>query len=186
LTLETLKAQSVERSDLRVQVETLEELARQLDEDVAFRVWELRPTVLQDLGLQAALTNYVRHWSKHFGIRAQLHTRRSTDERLTPEAETMMYRLAQEALNNVAKHARADHVDVVLERSPDHVSLIIEDNGVGFDASNAETVAEGLGLIGMHERAALVGADLQIESTPGRGTTVIVRTPAVAPAIKTA
>jgi PAS domain S-box-containing protein len=186
LTLETLKGQSVERSDLRVQVETLEELARQLDEDVAFRVWELRPTVLQDLGLQAALTNYVRHWSKHFGIRAQLHTRRSTAERLTPEAETMMYRLAQEALNNVAKHARANHVDVLLERIADHVSLIIEDDGVGFDASNAQAVGEGLGLIGMHERAALVGADLQIESTPGRGTTVIVRTPAVAPAIKTA
>jgi PAS domain S-box-containing protein len=186
LTLETLKAQSVQRSDFRVQVETLEELARQLDEDVAFRVWELRPTVLENLGLQAALTNHVRHWSKHFGIRAQLHTGKSTDERLTSEAETMMYRLAQEALNNVAKHGRADHVDVVLERSAEHVSLIIEDNGVGFDASNAETVGEGLGLIGMRERAALVGADLQIESTPGRGTTVIVRAPAVAPAIKTA
>jgi len=98
----------------------------------------------------------------------------------------MMYRLAQEALNNVAKHARADHVDVVLERSAEHVSLIIEDNGVGFDASSAETVGGGLGLIGMRERAALVGADLQIESTSGRGTTVIVRAPAVAPAIKTA
>ena len=98
----------------------------------------------------------------------------------------MMYRLAQEALNNVAKHARADHVDVVLERSAEHVSLIIEDNGVGFDASNAETIGEGLGLIGMRERAALVGADLQIESTPGRGTTVIVRAPVVAPAIKSA
>jgi PAS domain S-box-containing protein len=186
LTLETLKAQSVERSDLRVQVETLEELARQLDEDIAFRVWELRPTVLQDLGLQAALTNYVRRWSQHFGIRAQLHTGQSTDERLTSETETMMYRLGQEALNNVAKHARADHVDVVLERSADHLSLIIEDNGVGFDAANARTVGRGLGLIGMHERAGLVGAELQIESTPGRGTTVIVRAPAVAPAIKTA
>ena len=76
LTLETLKAQSVERTELRIQVETLEELARQLDKDVAFRVWELRPTVLEDLGLQAALTNYVRNWSKHFGIRAQLHTGR--------------------------------------------------------------------------------------------------------------
>jgi PAS domain S-box-containing protein len=186
LTLETLKAQSVERSDLRVQVETLEALARQLDEDIAFRVWELRPTVLENLGLQAALTNYVRHWSKHFGIRAQLHTGQSTDERLTSEAETMMYRLAQEALNNVAKHARAAHVDVVLERSADHVSLIIEDNGVGFDASNPKAVGEGLGLIGMRERAALVGANLQIESTPGRGTTVIVRAPVVAPAIKSA
>ena len=144
LTLEMLKAQSVERTELRVQVETLEELARQLDEDVAFRVWELRPTVLENLGLQAALTNYVRNWSKHFGIRAQLHTSQSTDERLTSEIETTMYRLAQEALNNVAKHARADHVDVVLERSAEHVSLIIEDNGVGFDPSDAETAARDL------------------------------------------
>jgi PAS domain S-box-containing protein len=186
LTLEILKAQSVGRTELRVQVETLEALALQLDEDVAFRVWELRPTVLEDLGLQAALTNYVRHWSKHFGIPAQLHTGQSTDERLTSEAETVMYRLAQEALNNVAKHARAEHVDVVLERTSDHMSLIIEDNGVGFDASNAETIGEGLGLLGMRERAVLVGANLQIESTPGRGTTVILRAPVVAPAITSA
>jgi two-component system sensor histidine kinase UhpB len=182
LTLEMLKVQSFGRTELRIQVETLEALALQLDEDVAFRVWELRPTALDDLGLQAALTNYVRHWSKHFGIPAQLHTGESTDERLTAEVETVMYRLAQEALNNVAKHARAEHVDVVLERTADHVSLIIEDNGVGFDASNAEMVGEGLGLIGMRERAALVGADLQIESTPGRGTTVILRAPVAATA----
>jgi PAS domain S-box-containing protein len=186
LTLETLKAQSVGRTDLRVQIETLEALAQQLDQDIAFRVWELRPTVLEDLGLQAALTNYVRTWSKHFGIHARLHTGQSIDERLTSRVETMMYRLAQEALNNVAKHARADHVDVALERGSEHVSLIVEDNGVGFDASNPEAVGEGLGLIGMRERAALVGANLQIESTPGRGTTVIVRVPAIAPALKSA
>jgi signal transduction histidine kinase len=186
LTLETLKAQSVERTDLRVQVETLEGLARQLDEDVAFRVWELRPKALEHIGLQAALTNYVRQWSKHFGIRAQLHTGQSIDERLNPEAETTMYRLAQEALNNVAKHARAEHVDVVLERGSEYVSLIVEDNGVGFDPSHAETAGGGLGLIGMRERAALIDADLQIESTPGRGTTVILRAPVVAPASRTA
>jgi PAS domain S-box-containing protein len=186
LTLEMLKAQSVGRTELRIQVETLEALALQLDQEVAFRVWELRPTVLEDLGLQAALTNYVGNWSKHFGIHAQLHTGQSTDERLTSEAETMMYRLAQEALNNVAKHARADHVDVVLERSSEVVSLIIEDNGVGFDVSDPETGGQGLGLIGMRERAALVGADLQIESTPGGGTTVIVRAPALAPAATSA
>ena len=95
----------------------------------------------------------------------------------------MMYRLAQEALNNVAKHARANHVDVVLERSAESMSVIIEDNGVGFDVANAEAAGRGLGLIGMRERAALVGAELQIESTPGRGTTVIVRAPVVVPAV---
>jgi PAS domain S-box-containing protein len=182
LTLETLKAQPIERKELRVQVETLEELALQLDEQVAFRVWELRPNVLETSGLQAALTNYVRSWSKHVGIRAELHTGRSTAERLTPEIETVFYRLAQEALNNVAKHARADHVDVLLERNADYLSLIIEDNGVGFDPSSAAANGQGLGLIGMRERAALIGADLQIESSPGCGTTIIARIAAAVPA----
>jgi two-component system sensor histidine kinase UhpB len=177
LTLEMLKPQFMERPEARVQVETLEKLALQLDQDVAFRVWELRPADLEALGLQRALTNYVRNWSKHFGIPAQLHTSRSTVERFESERETMIYRLAQEALNNVAKHARADRVDVVLERSPDHVSLIIEDNGIGFDPFNVETTRRGFGLIGMRERAAVAGAEFQIESAPGRGTTVIVRTP---------
>jgi two-component system sensor histidine kinase UhpB len=185
LTLEILKAQSVERTELRVQVETLEELALQLDNDVAFRVWELRPPELEAFGLQTALMNYVHNWSKHSGIPVRLYTSRS-HERLTPELETTMYRLAQEALNNVVKHARADHVDVVLERGSEYWSLIIEDTGVGFDTSSVEAGRQGLGLIGMRERAALVGAELQIESTLGRGTTVIVRTPVVAPAIKDA
>jgi PAS domain S-box-containing protein len=177
LTLEMLKAQSVGHAELRVQVETLQELARQLDQDVAFRVWELRPTALEDEGLHSALTNYVRNWAKHFGIHFQLHTGSETGDRLPSLIETTMYRLAQEALNNVAKHARASHVDVVLERNADDWSLIIEDNGVGFDPSSRELEHRGFGLVGMRERAALVGAQLQIESAPGHGTTVILRMP---------
>jgi PAS domain S-box-containing protein len=184
LTVETLKAHAAERTEFRVQIETLQELARQLDQDIDFRVWELRPVALEDVGLHAALTNFVHNWSKHFGIRVRLHTTGSTEERLTPETETMIYRLAQEALNNIVKHARAAQVDIVLERTSEHLSLIIEDNGVGFDTSDAETVGEGVGLLGMRERAALVGADLQIESTGGRGTTVIVRVPAAASTLK--
>src|SRR5439155_3647721 len=137
---------------------------RQLDRDIAFRVWELRPTGLDEQGLPAALTYYVRTWSKHFGIDVRLHTTRFAGERFTPEVETTMYRLAQEALNNVVKHARADCVDVVLERSAEHLSLVVEDNGVGFDPSNAETAGRGLGLLGMRERAALVGGGVQIEA----------------------
>jgi PAS domain S-box-containing protein len=186
LTLETLKSHAVAGTALRIQVETLEQLAQQLDQDVAFRVWELRPAGLEDSGLRVALTNYVHSWSKHFNIRSRLHVSRSTDERFAPEIETTLYRLSQEALNNVVKHARADCVDVVLERSSEHVSLIIEDNGVGFDSSRAHVAGEGLGLIGMRERAALVGAELQIESTLGRGTTIIVRARAAAPVIKSA
>lgn len=180
LTLEMLKAQAVERTDLHAQVETLQELARQLDQDVAFRVWELRPTPVEDVGLPAALTNFAHNWSKYSGVRVQLHTGQLTDERLPSGVETMIYRLAQEALNNVAKHARAHHVDIVLERNAEHLSLIIEDNGVGFDLSDKDALGDGIGVTGMRERAELVGADFQIESTPGRGTTVIVRVPIAA------
>ena len=184
--METLKAQSIERTELRVQVETLQEVARQLDQDVSFRVWELRPTPLENVGLRAALTNFVHNWSKHSGVHVRVHTSRSSDESLTPEVETMVYRLAQEALNNVAKHARAQHVDIVLERHADHLSLIIEDNGVGFNPMDAETLGQGLGLTGMRERAALFGADLQVESTAGRATTLILRAPAATRSILSA
>jgi PAS domain S-box-containing protein len=177
LTLEMLKSQANTRNEARVQIETLEELARQLDRDVAFRVWELRSQELDTLGLRAALESHVRSWSKHVGIPVHYHANDWPDERLTPEFETTVYRLAQEALNNVAKHARADRVDIVLKREPGHLSLIIEDNGKGFDPSTLESAVAHFGLIGMRERAALVGADLQIESTPGGGTCIVVRAP---------
>lgn len=177
LTLETLKALSSDHAQARMQVEALRDLAQQLDQDIAFRVWELRPAVLEGLGLAAALTEYAGNWSKRYGIRAELHITRPADERLTTDTETTMYRFAQEALNNVVKHARATRVDIALEYAHTHVSLIVEDNGIGFDASVTHRAPEGFGLIGMRERAALAGADFQIESAPDSGTTVILRVP---------
>ena len=177
LTLETLKAAAIDQRDLRTQMEMLQEMARQLDEDVAFRVRGLRSTVLEMRGLVAALREHVGNWSQHFSLPLRLHTNLSSGVRLPPEVETTLYRVVQEALNNVLKHARAAHVDVALERHADHVSLIIEDDGVGFDLSNVASVTRGLGLVGMRERTALVGADLQIESAVGGGTTVFVRVP---------
>lgn len=185
LTLETLKAVAVERTELREQVETLQELARQLDQDIAFRVWELTPAVLHGVGLAAALQEYAANWSKRFGIQAEVHVTRPADGPLTADMATTMYRLAQEALNNVAKHAHANRVDIVLEYTHEHVSLIVEDNGIGFTPSATLTTAGGFGLIGMRERAALAGGDFQIESAPGRGTTVILRVPAMPPAAGT-
>jgi len=158
-------------------VSALEKVAQQLDQDVDHLVWELRPTALDDLGLRAALANYVQDWSLRAGVRADLHTTGLSADRLTSEVETTLYRIAQEALNNIAKHARAENVDVILERRPDHVSLIIEDDGVGFDQVNSGAPHQGFGLLGMQERAALVGATVQIESAAGDGTTIIVRMP---------
>jgi PAS domain S-box-containing protein len=158
-------------------VEALALLAQQLDRDVDHLVWELRPTALDDLGLRAALENYVKDWSQRVNIRAEFHTTGLLDARLPRDVETTLYRIAQEALTNIAKHSRAEHVEVLLERRPDHVLLVIEDDGVGFERPEARTPNQGFGLLGMQERAALVGATLEIESAAGEGTTVLLRMP---------
>jgi PAS domain S-box-containing protein len=175
LGISLLKSECADRPDLSSLVENLEAVAQQLDRDIDHLVWELRPTALDDLGLRAALTNYVQNWSKRVGIAAELHTSGLLDDRLSSEAETTLYRIAQEALTNAAKHSRATNVEVILERRPDHVLLIVEDDGVGFDQGEATAAGRGFGLQGMQERAALGGASLEIESAAGHGTTILVR-----------
>ncbi|HEV8235376.1 MAG TPA: sensor histidine kinase, partial [Gemmatimonadaceae bacterium] len=177
----SLKSACADRSDLREQVEALEAVAQQLDRDVDHLVWELRPTALDDLGLPAALATHIQNWSTRAGIAVELHTSGLSENRLASQVETTLYRIAQEALTNVAKHSRATHVDVILERRVDQVVLIVEDNGVGFDPGDAGTTRHGLGLSGMQERASLVGATIQVESSAGKGTTILVRM-SVAPA----
>jgi signal transduction histidine kinase len=160
---------------LRAQVDSIEAIAQRIDRDVDDLVWELRPTALDDLGLRAALTNYVQAWSTRVGISATLHTSGLLDDRLSSDAETALYRIAQEALTNVAKHAKAANVEIIRERRTDSVLLIIEDDGVGFDPATAGAAGQGFGMLGMHERAGLAGATLEIESSVGQGTTVLVR-----------
>jgi len=176
---EHLTALSLEIASLKdagaADTRTLETIADRLDRDVEQLVWQLRPTALDDLGLRAALSNYVHEWSARHGVAAELHTSGLLDERLTSEVETALFRIAQEALNNVAKHAEAQRVEILLERRRDCVLLIVEDDGVGFDAGRAPSGRHGFGLVGMQERAALVGASLDIETTAGQGTTILVR-----------
>jgi PAS domain S-box-containing protein len=160
------------------QIESLEAIARQLDADVGSVVWSLRPTALDDLGLAVTLANFVNDWSKRFGIHAELHHSGVDKDRLPDDVETVLYRVLQEALTNVAKHGAAGNVAILLERRPDHVSLIVEDDGRGFDAEQAFGAAgKGLGLVGMRERITLVGGTLGIESRPGGGATLVVRIP---------
>ncbi len=170
-----LKEACARGDDLAGQVQALETIARRLDHEVDQLVWELRPTALDDLGLRAALTNYVRDWSDRVGIPATFHTAGLLDERLAPEVETTLYRIAQEALNNTAKYSRAQRVDVILERRSDSVLLIVEDDGIGFEPDDGRATGSGFGLEGMRERAGLIGASLEIESAPGQGTTVLLR-----------
>jgi PAS domain S-box-containing protein len=182
LKLGMLKEDCGGQEGLCEQVESLEEVAGQLDADVDFLVWQLRPTALDDLGLQDALTNFAQNWSKHFRIPVEVLTRGLRKKSSTSEIDTTLYRIAQEALNNAAKHSRAASVTILLEGRADAVSLIIEDDGVGFDAESTSGANDkGLGLVGIRERAALVGGTAEVESQPGEGTRVIVRIPTIAP-----
>ena len=174
---------ALERYRDRRAVEPLDEdvdralsLTRELDAEIDFLAWELRPAVLDDLGLLAALPRFLQQWSTHHGIAAEFRTAGFRNGQLSRESEVTFYRIAQEALNNVAKHAHATRVDVILESRDGSVVLVIEDDGIGFNAGSQEIATKGIGLMGMRERAALSGARLQIESTPGEGTTVFVRT----------
>ncbi len=157
---------------IRDDVAKAQALAREIDSEIDFLAWELRPAVLDDLGLVVALSKYLRAWSEHHDITAEFRTAGLT-ERLSAEVETSFYRIAQEALNNIAKHAHASRVDVILERRDRVVVLVVEDDGIGFDAETTDRDS-GLGLMSMRERAGLVGATLQIETTPGQGTTIFV------------
>jgi PAS domain S-box-containing protein len=164
---------------LRVKLDQTKTIAERLDADVDFLAWELRPAALDDIGLAEAMGTFVREWSNHSGVEAQFHTSGLDKERLSPETETNLYRIMQEALNNTMKYAQARHVDVLLERRDNQVVLIVEDDGVGFNPEKEASADgdKGMGLIGMRERAALVGGNLQIESKPKGGTTIFARMP---------
>ena len=154
--------------------------ASRLDMDINYLAWELRPTELDQLGLEDALGSFVREWSKTYGISAEFHGVKSSRPRLHPDTETNLYRIVQEGLNNILKHAAATSVNVLFERRAGQATLIIEDNGGGFDPDsngNNGSGRNGLGLVGMRERTALLGGTMDIESRPGEGTTVFVRIP---------
>ena len=158
----------------------LEAVANQIDADVDFLAWELRPSVLDDLGLAPAVDKFVDDWSRHFNIPAEFRLVDWNGTLLAPEIEINLYRIAQEALNNVCKHAEAKNASVILEQRDDLVRLIVEDDGRGFDVDSTFEVSgddRGMGLLGMKERAELLGGNIEIESAPGRGTTVFARVP---------
>ena len=142
-------------------------------QDVRRLAVELRPKALDDFGLVPALERLTSSFAEQTGIAAHLESR-LPETRLPSEVETVLYRVVQEALTNVVKHAHAEHVSVLLHSRPGRVAVVIEDDGRGF-ADRDET--EGIGLIGMGERVALVGGSLAVESSAGVGTTIVVEVP---------
>ena len=156
----------------------LQSLTETIGREIHALAVQLRPTVLDDLGLVRALTNYIEGWSERSAIKADFHPGGLEEARLGSEVEITLYRIVQEALTNVVKHAKASRVSVVLNRRDHEIVAVIEDDGRGFDPEAQKTSGrKGLGLLGMQERAGQLGGCVSIESNPGHGTTVFVRIP---------
>ena len=157
-------------------VARLQQIAEGLSRDVHHLAVELRPAALDDLGLAAAVGNYADAMSDQFGVHVDLHC--AVAQRLDPSIETTVYRVVQEALTNIVRHASAQQVSVIIESQPTLLHVVIEDDGVGFEVSRERQAdGPGLGIIGMRERAALVGGELTIESSADNGTTLFLRVP---------
>jgi two-component system sensor histidine kinase UhpB len=156
--------------DAQARVKELRELTARALHDVRRIALELRPAMLDDLGLVAAIQAYVDDLNAAGGVRVALTTA-GLDGRLPVEVELAFYRVAQEALTNVVRHARATEAHARLKRTGTSVTLEVEDDGVGFDVRES-AVTRGLGLQGMRERMALIGGEVRVESSPGRGTRI--------------
>jgi two-component system, chemotaxis family, CheB/CheR fusion protein len=180
LGLKALRDAAPDDSSLHERVEPLQMLATRIGREVRTLALQLRPAALDELGLIATLANDVEQWSARTLIAIDFHSSGLEAQRLPSAIETALYRLAQEALTNILKHAQATNVSLIVERRVDAVHMIVEDNGIGFDVVAVRSrahIEQRLGLVGMDERVAQLGGVLTIESTPGSGTTVFIRIP---------
>jgi signal transduction histidine kinase len=187
LTVESLKSACRSGSPTGDLFRQLEELGDTIAREFKTLAWELRPTALDDLGLQTALSHYVEAWSERARVPLDFQCALPEERRLPPQVETALYRIIQEALTNVLKHARAGRVSVILGLRGGDAFAVVEDDGAGFDQETlpGEAASGGhLGLLGMRERVALVKGTVNIESAPGGGTTVFVRVPAGREAVR--
>jgi signal transduction histidine kinase len=159
----------------RERVERLSELARGALAEMRSLIFELRPAALEEEGLVSALSKYIAAFESREGVRVTVQV--TGERRLPIEQEETLYRIAQEALNNISKHARAASVIISLRFADGDTSLTVKDDGVGFEPSAAAHGRRGFGMTSMHDRAALLGGEVHVDSAPGEGTTVTVWLP---------
>jgi two-component system, chemotaxis family, CheB/CheR fusion protein len=153
--------------------------AEQVGHEIHQLAAELRPIALDELGLSRALTGYLDTWVARTGIPVDFVSAGIDEVRLPAAIETTLYRIVQEAMNNVYKHAAAKSVSVSLARRNTHLLAIVEDDGVGFELESLGSGGDTprIGIAGMRERAAIVDGELTLDSSPGHGTTVRVNIP---------
>ena len=173
LGLQSIRAADSETAANRA-VADVRELIVQALQDVRRLAVELRPTALDDFGLVPAVERLAGTFEERTGIHTALEAS-LPDGRFPPEIETVLYRVIQEALTNVVKHAGAERVSIVIAQRGDGIRVVVEDDGRGFDAEDVRH--DALGVVGMRERVALVGGTLDVESAPGAGTTLAAYVP---------
>lgn len=166
-------------------VDTVEHMPERIDElrhivsqtldEVRQMAWQLRPAMLDDLGLISALQRYIDDYQQRFDIQVDF-VAMDIDMRLPMELETIIYRVIQEALTNVARHAQAKTVSVIIDHRSEDIRIIVEDDGVGFKADNIRD-RKSLGLQGIRERVALFNGKLTIETETGKGTSLFIEIP---------
>ena len=164
-------------AEVRKRIRSTRQLATRIIESIRRISTDLRPGVL-DLGLAAAVEWQVQEFQAQTGIRCEL--RLLTQETFAPEISTTLFRILQETLTNVARHAKATRVVVVKEKQGERLVLRIKDNGRGFDPEDP-SISKSLGLLGMRERAAILGGRVNISSAPGKGTSVTAWVPLRSP-----
>ena len=172
------RAPSEVRQTLRTELANLKAQFRTSLDSVRAMIYDLRPPELTELGLAEAMRNYATEWETRCGIRvsSRLDT---NDTHLAPLQELAVYRVMQEALQNVHKHSQASAVGMAWQRSSDRWVLHVTDDGIGFDIVKAARHKKSVGLLSMRERAELIGGTLQLQSTPGKGTAVTLLLPFV-------
>src|SRR5690606_12532847 len=163
-------------TEIRDKIVEAEASLNRLLEEVRNLSLELRPALLDDLGLEAAFRTHFKWIEKNYGLLVHFNSEMQ-GARFNSEIETVVYRICQEAVFNALKYARVDEVKIRLFLTKDNLELIVEDEGIGFNIDAKEAQGTGLGLFGMHERAELVGANLSIQSVIGKGTIIHLAIP---------
>jgi signal transduction histidine kinase len=166
---------------LKEKLRSAEALVVNTLEDLRRLTLDLRPYALDELGLIAAIRAYAQRHLESAGIKVKFENK-DLNERLAPAVETTLFRIIQETIHNTTKHAQAKNVKIQLAARNDKITVVVEDDGMGFnvDATFKSKVGmQSLGLLGIQERATLLGGTFKIESQPGRGTCLIVEIPVV-------
>lgn len=171
-----LRLMEKDPAKLREELQALQVIVRDSLQDTRKIIFDLRPMALDDIGLSAALKKFISNYKEQYGLPVEFQYY-GPQRRLPAAVEVALFRIVQEGLNNIYKHADATSVQVKLEVLPDKVNLVVRDNGKGFNPQKImkDMRRKGYGLIGVKERVQLLKGEMNIDSSPGNGTTLVVR-----------